>query len=73
MTYKDFQSLKHEKKFSVGKFSNNLFAIETKSGYGCVPEYRKLSKAEFNTFDIWRTDKEKIKDILKTSDILRWL
>ena len=65
MTYKDFQSLKHDKKFSIGKFGDNLFAFETKSGYGCVPEYRKLSKAEFNTFDIWRTDREKIKDILK--------
>lgn len=65
MTYKDFQCLKHEKNFSIGKFGKNLFALETKSGYGYVPEYRKISKAEYNTFDIWRTDREKIKDILK--------
>ncbi|MBR1865319.1 MAG: hypothetical protein IJ801_02310 [Lachnospiraceae bacterium] len=64
MNYKDFKITKHGKKCSIGKFTEQLFAMEILTGYGNVPEYRKISKAEFNTFDIWKDDKEKIKDIL---------
>ena len=59
MTYKDFKKLKQGKKYSIGKFSDNLYALEEMTGYGCVPAYHKLSKAEFNTYD-----REKIRDIL---------
>lgn len=64
MTYKDFKVLKSGKKHSVGKFTDTLFAFEVMTGYGCVPEYRRISKPEFNTFDIWKNDRDKIKDIL---------
>lgn len=64
MTYRDFKKIKQGKKYSIGKFSDELYALEEMTGYGCVPEYHKISKAEFNTFDIWKDDQEKIKDIL---------
>ena len=64
MNYKDYKQLKHGKKFTVGKFTDNIFALETKSGYGCVPEYHKISQAEFNTFDIWKDDRAKTKEVI---------
>ena len=64
MTYKDYKVLKQGKNFTIGKFTDDLYAIETKTGYGHVSEYRKLLKPEFNTYDIWKTDREKIKDLL---------
>lgn len=64
MNYKDFKGSKHGKKYSVGKFTENLFAMEAITAHGNVPVYYKISKAEFNTYDIWKDDREKIKDIM---------
>ena len=58
MNYKDYQRLKIGNWMSVGKFSDRLYAMEFLTGATDVPEYHKISKEEFDSFENWKdTDK----------------
>lgn len=58
MNYKDYKRLKGGDWMSVGKFSDRLYAMEFLTGAVSVPEYHKISKEEFDSFEEWKdTDK----------------
>jgi len=63
MNYKDYKRLKTGNWLSVGKFSDNLYAMEIPTGAVNAPEYHKISKEEFDTFEIWK-DSKKVTEIM---------
>ena len=62
MNYKDYQRLKTGNWMSVGKFSDRLYAMEFLTGAVSVPEYHKITKEEFDTFEDWK-DSDKVREI----------
>ncbi|MEA5050211.1 MAG: hypothetical protein VB021_01920 [Oscillospiraceae bacterium] len=63
MNYRDFTRLKTGNWVSVGKFSDRLYAMEVLTGAVSAPEYHKITKEEFDTFESWK-DSEKVRAIL---------
>lgn len=66
MNYKDYKRLKVGDWMSVGKFSDRLYAMEFLTGAVSVPEYHKLSKEEFDSFEEWK-DTDKVVEINRKS------
>lgn len=62
MNYKDYKMLKTGDWMSVGKFSDKLYVMEFLTGAVSVPEYHKITKEEFDTFESWK-DSEKVIEI----------
>lgn len=62
MNYKDYERLKIGNWMSVGKFSDKLYAMEFLTGAVGVPEYHKISKEEFDSFEEWK-DTDKVGEI----------
>ncbi|MEG0366355.1 MAG: hypothetical protein RR585_05940 [Coprobacillus sp.] len=64
MNYKDYYRCKIGSSLSVGMFGNDLYAFEVLIGFCNVPEYHKISKKEFDSFDSWKDDMDKLYDIV---------
>jgi hypothetical protein len=62
MNYKDYKRLKIGNWVSVGKFSDRLYAMEFLTGAVSTPEYHKITKEEFDTFEEWKNS-EKVTEI----------
>jgi len=58
MNYKDYKRLKTGNWVSVGKFSDKLYAMEILTGAVNAPEYHRITKEEFDTFEIWKGSKK---------------
>lgn len=59
MNYKDYKRLKIGNWISVGKFSDRLYAMEVLTGAVNAPEYHKITKEEFDTFEVWKDSPKK--------------
>ena len=64
MNYKDYDRIKIGGYFSLGKFGENLYCLENLTGFASVPEYHRITKEEFDSFDEWKNSKEKIFEII---------
>ncbi len=51
--YKDYVRLKEGGYHSVGKFGDDIYAYEVLTGFTDTPEYHQISKAEFDSFEVW--------------------
>lgn len=57
MNYTDYKPLKTGGFQSVGLFGENIYAYEILTGIDCKPEYRQISKLEFESFEQWSREK----------------
>lgn len=64
MNYKDYNCIKLGSYFSVGKFGEDVYCLENLTGFGFVPVYHKISKEEFDSFNDWRSNKDKVFEII---------
>lgn len=63
--YQNFNRLKTGSVcLSVGCFGTQIYALEHVIGVADVPEYHRISKEEYDEFDIWRKDPNRLKEIL---------
>lgn len=62
MNYKDYKRVKTYSMYSVGYFSDRLYAMEFLTGAVCVSEFHKITKEEYDTFDEWKGT-EKVMEI----------
>lgn len=65
--YKDYKEQKHGDYQSVGTFGDSVYAYEQLTGFANLPEYRQITKHEFETFEQW--SKENVKDLGLLKDI----
>ena len=59
MRYTDYKRLKTGGFCSVGKFGEDIYAFEILTGIASAPEYHRISREEFDTFEA-RKDSEAI-------------
>lgn len=52
-SYKEYKELKHGDYQSVGMFGDSIYAYEQLTGFASIPEYRQITKREFETFEEW--------------------
>lgn len=64
MNYKDYHCIKLGSYFSIGKFGENLYCLENLTGFASAPEYHKITKEEFDSFEEWKNNKEIIFEII---------
>lgn len=69
LNYRDYKIMKIGNYCSVGMIGKE-YAFEILTGIGNIPEYYPISKEEFNTFDKWRNDIDKIVKEIKNRKLL---
>lgn len=65
--YRDYKEKKHGDYQSVGMFGDSVYAYEQLTGFANLPEYRQITKEEFETFEQW--SKEDVKDLGVLADV----
>ena len=56
MNYRDYKRLKVWDYQSVGMFGDNIYAYEVLTGFADIPEYYQITREEFDTYDVWKTE-----------------
>ncbi|WP_346355276.1 hypothetical protein [Azotosporobacter soli] len=69
MSWKDYKALKQGNFDSVG-FHGGQYCFEILTGIFDLPEYYPITKEEFETFDEWKDDVDKIVKDIKNRTLL---
>jgi len=69
LNYKDYKRIKIGNYCSAGMF-NKKHAFEILTGICNIPEYYPISEEEFDTFDKWKNDIDKIVKDIKNRNLL---